>query len=96
MRWKVKFYYEKKNDKENEAQTIRKTCGLKSLNCTPQVNKSDLLDMIKSVKFGKTKNHFQRKLEDDINTIHSTDRPLTFADKIYNFYKLKKSNRIRC
>ena len=46
--------------------------------------------MIKSLKFRKTKNHFQKRLKDDINTIHNTDTTLTFADTTSNLYKLKK------
>ena len=46
--------------------------------------------MIKSSKFRKTRSHFQRRLKEDISTIHSTDTTLTFADKTSNLYKLKK------
>ena len=35
MRWKAHFYSEKKDDKENETQTIAETYGLNSLNCPP-------------------------------------------------------------
>ena len=56
MRWKVHFYNEKKDVKENETRTIPETYGLKSLNCPPQVKeliqfKSNSLDMIKALKF---------------------------------------------
>ena len=95
MRWKAHFYNEKKDIKENETHTIPETYGLNCLNCPPQVIEliqfqSDLLDMIKSLKFRKTGSHFQRTLKEDINTIHSTDTTLTFADKTSNLYKLKK------
>ena len=84
-RWKSHCYSEKKDVKENETQTIAKTNGLKSLNCSPQVKEliqleSDFLDINKSLKFRKTRSHFQRILKDNINTIHSTDATLTFAD----------------
>ena len=46
--------------------------------------------MIKSLKFRKTRSHFQRRLKEDINTIQSTDTTLTFADKTSNLYKLKR------
>ena len=93
MRRKVYFYNEKKDCKENETQTLLECYGLKSLNCPPQVKEliqfeSDFLDMIKSFQFKKTRSHFQRK--GDINTIHSTDTTLAFADKTSNLYKLKK------
>ena len=95
MVWKRYFNNEKKDDKENEAQAIPETYDLISLNFPPQVKEliqfeSDLLGMIKSLKFRKTKSHFQRILKEHIKTIHSTDGPLTFADKTSNHYKIKK------
>ena len=95
MRWKADFYNEKKDIKENETQTIPETYSLKPLNCPPLVKEliqfeSDLLDVIKSIKLRKTRNHFQRRLKDDIDTIHSTDTTLMFADKTSSLYKLKK------
>ena len=95
MRWKAHFYNERKDAKENETHTIPKTYGLKSLNCPPQVREliqfeSDLLDIIKSLKFRKTRSSFQNILKDDINTINNTDTILTFADKTSNLYILKK------
>ena len=52
------FYNKEKDAKENETQTIPETYGLKSLNCPPQVKElvqfeSNILDMIKSLKFQK-------------------------------------------
>ena len=91
MWWKAHFYNERKDAKESETQTIPETYGLKSLNCPPQVKEliqfeSDLLDIIKSLKFRKTRSHFQKRLKDDINTIHNADTTLTFADKISNLF----------
>ena len=48
------------------------------------------MDIIKSLKFPKTRSHFQKRLKDNIDTIHNTDTTLTFADKTSNLYKLKK------
>ena len=84
-----------KDDKANETQMITETCGLKSLHCSPQVKEwiqfeGNFLDMIKLLKFRKTRSRFQRRLKEDINTIHSTDTTLTFADKTSSLYKLKK------
>ena len=95
MWWKVYFYNKKKDVKENETQTIPKTYSLKSLKCPPQVKEliqfeSALLNIIKSLKFQKTRSHFQKRLKDDINTIHNTDTTSTFADKTSNLYKFKK------
>ena len=64
MRWKEHFYNKKKDFKENETQTIPKSYGLKSWKCAPQVKEliqfeRDLLDMIKALKFQKTRSHLQ-------------------------------------
>ena len=85
MRWKAHFYNERKDAKEKETQTIPETYFLKSLNCPLQVKEliqfeSDLLDIIKSLKFRKIRSHFQKRLKDDINAIHNTDTKLTFTD----------------
>ena len=85
----------KERCQRNETQTIPETYGLKFLNCSPQVKEliqfeSDLLDIIKSLKFRKTRSHFQKRLKDDINTIHNTDTTLTFADKTSKLYKFQK------
>ena len=101
MWWKVHFYNKKKDVKENETQTIPKTYSLKSLKCPPQVKEliqfeSALLNIIKSLKFQKTRSHFQKRLKDDINTIHNTDTTSTFADKTSNLYKLKNRNTRKC
>ena len=50
------------------------------------------MDIIKSLKFRKSRSHVQKRLKDDINTIHNTDTTLTFADKSSNLYKLKKEH----
>ena len=78
MQWKAYFYNKKRDDKENKTQTISETFGLKSLKCRHQVKEliqfeSDLLDMIKSLKFRKTRSDFQMRLKNDINTINSTN-----------------------
>ena len=59
-------------------QMIPENYGIKSLTCPPRVKEliqfeSNLLNIIKSLKFRKTRSHFQKRLKDDINTIHNTD-----------------------
>ena len=46
--------------------------------------------MTKSLEFRKARRHFQRRPKDDISTIYSTDTILTFVDKTFKLYKLKK------
>ena len=77
MLWRAYFFNENKDCKQTESEAIPATYGLK-------------LDRIKSLKFLKTKSHFQRILKDHINTIHSKGTTLTFADKTSNLYKIKK------
>ena len=65
------FYNEKKDVKKNETQTIPETYRLKSLKCPPQVKEliqfvSHLLNIIKSLKFWKTRSHFWKRLKDDL------------------------------
>ena len=78
---------------------IPKINSLRSLNCPLKEViqfKNNLLDLIMSLKFRKTRSHFQRRLEDDMNTLHCTDTTQTFEDKKFNIYKLKRSNTTKC
>ena len=68
MRWKAHFFEE--ND-ENEKTAKPKTYGIKSLNCPPPIKgltnfKNDLFNIVKSIKFRKSRNQFQTKLKNDI------------------------------
>ena len=48
--------------------------------------------MVKSLKFRKNTDQFQRRLRQDIRTINNTTTTLTFADKTTNLYKLSKED----
>lgn len=97
MRWKAHFFDTTKNDSDNnnDNKQVPETYGLKTLNCPPQINdlvpfEADMFEIVKSLKFRKTKNQFQAKLRQDIQTIRNTKTTLTFADKTSNIYKLSK------
>lgn len=97
MRWKAHFFDTTKNDSDNnnDNKQIPETYGLKTLNCPPQINdfvpfEADMFEIVKSLKFRKTKNQFQAKLRQDIQTIRNTKTTLTFADKTSNIYKPSK------
>ena len=92
MRWKAHFFEE--ND-ENEETAQPETYEIKSLNCPPPIKgltnfENDLFNIVKSIKFRKSRNQFQTKLKNDIKTIKTTTTTLTFADKTLNLYKLTK------
>ena len=87
MRWKALFYEQGNND------NIPENYGLKSLNCPPKVKEmanfeNDLTNLLKVIKFRRTKSVFQRKLKEDIKTIKNAKTTLTFADKTSNVYKV--------
>ena len=49
-----------------------------------------LIALVKNVKFRKVKLQFQKKLQQDIKMIRTSDKTMTFADKTGNMYKLSK------
>ena len=68
---------------------------MKSLNCPSQIKEltpfeNDLLELVKTVKFRKNSNKFQRQLKADIKLINNTTATLTCADKTTNIYKLPR------
>ena len=92
MRWKVLFH--NKEDEKNDH--IPETYGLKSDNCPAQIKElvpfeSDLIQLIKNIKFRKVKNDFQKKLSKDIRDFKSSNKTLTPADKTSNMYELDKT-----
>ena len=75
----------------------RKTYGLKTFKCPPQVKElanfeNDLLDLVKKVEFDDNfaRSQFQKKLQEDIGKITKSKKTLTAADKTSNMYRLTK------
>ena len=50
----------------------------------------DLTALVKVIKFRKVKNQFQKKFQQDIKRIRTSDKTMTFADKTKNMYRLSK------
>ena len=95
MRWKAYFYEANNNEEDNAESEVPNNYGLKTLKCPPQNNnlipfENELFEMVRSLKFRKTSDEFQRRLQRDIKTINETTTTLTFADKTTNMYKLSK------
>ena len=67
MRWKVLEFLGKLDSNSNK----NKTCGFKSLKCSPAVEEmaqfeNDLLLLINNVEFNKIHNNFQERLRQNI------------------------------
>ena len=91
MRWKVLCNGEKET---NSIKT--EWYGLKSSKTPKQVKElipfeNDLIALEQNIIFRKTRNHFQKKIQKDIQLIESSDKTVTFADKNTNLYQLTKA-----
>ena len=89
MRWKAIFY----NSPYDQNLDKKESYGLKTPYCPPQVKElvpfeNDLLELARNVKFRKTTNDFQKRMNADIKTIRNSDKTYTSADKTSNLYKL--------
>ena len=90
MRWKAVYFNEIKG-RRNQIESY----GLRSTICPGKVNElvpfeKDLIALVKNVKFRKVKNHFQKKLHQDIKMIRKSEKTMTFTDKTNNMYRLSK------
>ena len=90
MQWKGIYYNEGKGRK-NQTEWH----GLRSTRCPGKVNElvpfeKDLIALAKNVKFRKVKNLFEKKLQQDIKMIRTSDKTMTFPDKTNNMYRLRK------
>ena len=89
MRWKVIFQNTKKEKNKQERY------GLCNFKIPPPVKElaafeSELIELVKNIKFRKAKNQLQNKLKEDIKKINQSNKTLTFADKSSNMYRLTK------
>ena len=48
--------------------------------------------MISKVQFRRVNNDFQKRLRNDIRSIHSSKKVFVFADKTRNIYEMEKSH----
>ena len=92
MRWKAVFAKEKSN--ENKEEPVSKdNFGLKSDKCPPPVKElinfeKDLFALLGKLKFRKVNWAFQKKLNNVVKNIRSSNSTWVTADKTSNFYKL--------
>ena len=91
MRWKAHLYENSGFNTSNPLNYI-----FKSRKCQPQHKdpiqfESDLLELIKSVKFKKVKNQFLDQLHKDISSINNSKNVFIFADKTRNIYETDKN-----
>ena len=101
MRWKAHFFLEEQKKKNNntertneERQSEKEKYGFKSKSCPKPLKElehfeNDLFNMIKTLKFRRTKDRFQSQLKEDIRKISKSTNVLVFADKTSNIYELK-------
>ena len=70
--------------------------GLRSTRCPGKVNKlepfeMDLIVLVKNVRFRKVTKPFQKKLQQNIKMIRTSDKAMTFSDKTNNMYRSSKN-----
>ena len=81
MRWKD-IYFSTVKRRRNQTECY----GLRSIMCAIKLNKlvpfeKDLIFLVKNLKFRKFKKHFQKKLQQNIKMIRTSDKTIKFADK---------------
>ena len=91
MRWKALEFLGRLHG------TQKVTYGFRSRKCPQTVPElaefeSDLMKMVKNVKFKSIRNDFQNRLRRDIQTIKETNSILVAADKSRNIYKMSKDD----
>jgi len=97
IRWKATFF-NKRNHDENPEEI--ENYGLKTPNCPSQVKEllqfeNDLFQLVKDVKFRRTRSNFQNKMKEDTRNIRNSNKTLTPADKTSNMYRLSKEEYSR-
>ena len=93
MRWKMLWINNYNETISSTPASAPETYGFKSKNTPPPCQElenfeSDLLDLFDSIQFRNTSDDFQKKLKNDISTIHKSDNVYIFADKTTNIYSM--------
>ena len=81
--------------KKEVRSIVRWKEGLKSSKTPKQVKElipfeTDLA-LVQNIRFRKTRNHFQKKVQKDVQLNKSSDKTVTFANKTTNLYRLTKA-----
>ena len=84
MRWKALC-----NDKKETNGIKTEWYELKSSKTTKQVKdcipfENDLIALVQNIRFRKTRNHFQKKIQKDFQLIKPSDKTFTFVDETSN------------
>ena len=90
MRWKeVQFSNNEDNDSKTEMYELKSLSSPRPVKeLTPFEN--ELIPLVKNIKFKKVRNHFQDQLQQDLRRIKTTNKTMTFADKMTNIYCLTR------
>ena len=99
MKWKALFY---DNDntgdrKKNQPENTKNYFTMKSRKFPPQIEsmkgfEKDLTKMSENIQFKKASSAFLFKLIEDIKNIKSSKKMFISAEKIQNFYEIKKED----
>ena len=102
LRWRVLFFLRENGDESSDSDSdhstdinpTKETYGFKSSNAPPPIKEiayfeQQLWNLVDSVQFNDHKNHFQKKLSNDINKITKMRNVLVPADKTRNWYETK-------
>ena len=90
MAWNtIQFRKNEYNDSKTEWY------GLKSLSSPKPVKEptpfeTELISLVKNIKFIKVRNHFQDQLQQDLKRIKASNKTMTLADKTTNIYRLPR------
>ena len=91
-----KQFFRTPEKKKNNQQRY----GLGSFKIPPPVKElaafeSELIELVKNIKFRKVNNQLQNQLKEDIKKINLQDKTLTFADKSSNIYRLTQEEYVK-
>ena len=94
MRWKAFLYL--RNEVEEDEQGDGKHYGFNSHSCPHQIDElkpfeNDMAKLIENVEFRRSHGRFQSNLKMEITYIRGSQAIFVPADKIRNFYMMKKA-----
>ena len=92
MRWRAFHFLN-----PNQTKTNKETFGLNTSQAPPGIKElksfqDGLVDISRNLKFRRSNNQFQSKLQADLKDIRNDKKVYVAADKTRNFYKMSKEN----
>ena len=87
MEWAANIYLNPRS------RITKRTFNFRSIKNPPKVKelvkfKEDMLNIVKSIQFKKSKTKFQRKLQEDVTKIRNNNNVIVHADKTSNLYEV--------